>query len=113
MQITLTDNGSTRILALNGRLDATTCVQFEEACRLELNSAATNILVSLNAVEYMSSAGLRAILAMEKLSRQLCKPLLFYSMQPMVTDLFRVSGFDRILRTFPTQEAALANLETL
>ena len=111
MQISLADHGSTRLLALNGRLDATTCVQFEEACRQEMNSAATSLLVILNELEYMSSAGLRAILAMEKLSRQIHTPLLFCAMQPMVQDLFRVSGFDRILRTFPTQEAALATLE--
>lgn len=112
MQIIPTDHNSSRVLALNGRLDATTCAQFEDVCRLELNSAATGILVNLNDVEYMSSAGLRTILAMEKLSRLLNKPLLFCSMQPMVRDLFRVSGFDRILRTFPTPEDALANLET-
>ena len=112
MQIIPTDHPNARILALSGRLDATTCALFEDACRQELNGTATNILIDLNALEYMSSAGLRAILAMEKLSRQLKKTLLFCAMQPMVTDLFRVSGFDRILRTFPSQESALATLET-
>lgn len=111
MQITPTDHENARILALSGRLDATTCALFEDACRQELNSDATNIVVNLSTVEYMSSAGLRAILAMEKLARQLNKTLLFCAMQPMVTDIFRVSGFDRILRTFPTQETALNHLE--
>ena len=111
MHIIPADHGSTRVLALDGRLDATTCNQFEEVCRQELQSAATSILVDLSTLEYMSSAGLRAILSMEKLSRHLGKPLLFCAMQPMVADLFRVSGFDRILRTFSTQEDALTTLE--
>lgn len=112
MQIISSDYSAARILTLSGRLDTTTCTLFEEACRLELNGPATHIVVDLSAVEYMSSAGLRSILAMEKLARQLSKTLLFSAMQPMVTDIFRISGFDRILRTFATQEAALATLTT-
>lgn len=111
MQITPSDHGDTRILALNGRLDATSCTLFEEACRQELNGTQSNIIIHLGALEYMSSAGLRAILAMEKLARQLGKTLLFCAMQPMVADIFRVSGFDRILHIAPTQETALATLE--
>ena len=69
MQVVTSEQGCVGIIALTGRIDATTASSFETSCRELLDSGAKKVVVDLGGVEYISSAGLRGILTMVKASK--------------------------------------------
>ena len=57
MQVVTSEQGCVSIIALTGRIDATTANVFETSCRELLDSGAKRVVVDLGGVEYISSAG--------------------------------------------------------
>ncbi|MGX8718065.1 MAG: STAS domain-containing protein [Desulfovibrio sp.] len=110
MQIETTIRDGVSVTAISGRMDATTVSQFSEECKKLLESGAGRFIIDLGGLEYISSAGLRGILTMGKACRAKGAALAFCSMQSMVADMFKLSGFTSILNVFPTLEDALAGL---
>ena len=79
MQVVTSEQGCVGIIALTGRIDATTASSFETSCRELLDSGAKKVVVDLGGVEYISSAGLRVILTMVKASKAAAATLAFCS----------------------------------
>lgn len=107
MNINVTEQNKICILELNGRMDATTVSSFEDVCKENLEKGFEKILVDMSALEYISSAGLRGILLMEKTSKAKQVPLVFYGLQSMVYEVFKISSFLSILKICTTKEEAL------
>lgn len=106
---TVETNGVTVIKPV-GNMDATTTTIFVTACQDCLAKKSTKILVDLAGVEYMSSAGLRGILTVLKASRGQSVPVAVCSLQPMVAEVFKISGFSSMMPIHDTPEAALTAL---
>lgn len=107
MNITVSEQDTVCILALNGRMDATTVALFEERCKEQLEKGFSKVLVDMTELEYISSAGLRGILMMEKTSKIKKASLVFFGLQAMVYDVFKISSFLSILKICQTKEEAL------
>ncbi len=110
MQVAASEQNGITVLALSGRMDATTAGVFGDACRAALDGGARRIVVDLSGIEYISSAGLRVILTMLKAARALRGTLAFCGMQPMVSEVFKISGFSSMLPIYATAADALAAL---
>ncbi len=110
MEITATQDNECTILALSGRMDATTTVEFDNAAQAVLKEGHTHILVDMKDLVYMSSAGLRSLLSLAKMAKAGQGRLCFCRLQPMVAEVFRISGFDRMLSVHADREAGLAAL---
>ncbi|WP_294509515.1 STAS domain-containing protein [uncultured Bilophila sp.] len=110
MQAVISEQGCVSILALSGRMDATTASVFDEACRSLLDGGAKKIVVDLAGIEYISSAGLRVILTMVKASKGAVATLAFCSMQSMVAEVFKISGFSSMLPIYATRDEAVSAL---
>lgn len=90
-------NGFTT-LAINGRLDAMTAPAAEATINKTIESGTSNLLMNLSGLDYVSSAGLRILLATaKKLSRQNGK-IVLCGLQDTVREVFTISGF---LSIFP------------
>ena len=110
MQIdTLIQDGVT-VMKVSGRMDATTVAAFNEECQKQLSSGSGHFIVDLGGLEYISSAGLRGILSMGKACKAAKAALAFCSMQAMVADMFKLSGFTSILTVYATLDEALAGM---
>ena len=107
MQVVTSEQGCVGIIALTGRIDATTASSFETSCRELLDSGAKKVVVDLGGVEYISSAGLRVILTMVKAA---AATLAFCSMQSMVAEVFKISGFSSMLPIYATRDEAVSAL---
>lgn len=83
---------------------------FETSCRELLDSGAKKVVVDLGGVEYISSAGLRVILTMVKASKAAAATLAFCSMQSMVAEVFKISGFSSMLPIYATRDEAVSAL---
>jgi anti-sigma B factor antagonist len=96
------------ILGISGRLDAKSSKTVESALNNLINGGRTKIVVDLASVEYISSVGLRVLLASLKKMRQTQGLLILSFMQPFVKDVFKVAGFDRLFTVCATPEEALS-----
>ena len=110
MQINTTIQDGVSVTRISGRMDATTVAEFNEECQNLLKSGSGRIIIDLAGLEYISSAGLRGILTMGKACKAAETALAFCSMQNMVADMFKLSGFTSILKVYPTLDEALAGM---
>ena len=95
MNIVKTNEGTKLILALEGRLDTTTAPQLEA----EVKSALTNVtelVLDFSQLEYLSSAGLRVILAAQKIMNKQGK-MVIHHVNETIQEVFEVTGFSDIL----------------
>ncbi len=95
MTITKEINGSELNIALEGRLDTTTAPMLEE----ELNAAIDGITVlvfDFAKLEYISSAGLRILLAMQKKMNKQGK-MIIRNVCEDIMEVFEITGFGDIL----------------
>jgi len=99
------------IVRLSGRLDSTTSLAFEKSLLELLANTGARLLLDLTQLDYISSAGLRVVLVAAKRSKQAQGHLVLFGLQPMVREVFEISGFLKILRTTSSLEQALATLD--
>ena len=112
MEIRATEQDGIDILALAGRMDATTTPEFESAARALLAQGKNRVIVDMADLEYISSAGLRGILGLVKSIKAASGRLAFCSLQPMAAEVFRISGFNAMLTVCGCREVALRALRS-
>jgi anti-sigma B factor antagonist len=102
--------GGVQVVEVSGSVDAGTAERFEE--NLLPLAGGEHALVALDMAElaYLSSAGLRILLAAQKAARQEGGEVVLVAMRPAVEEVFSMVGFDALFRSFPTLEQALAAL---
>lgn len=88
-------SGTTLAVALEGRLDTTTSPKLEEDLRSSIEGVAS-LEFDLEKLEYISSAGLRVLLAMQKIMNKQGRMLL-RNVNESVMEVFEVTGFADIL----------------
>ena len=110
MQIDVNKQEGVTILKVSGRMDATTVTEFTEECQKQIKDGSGRFIVDLAGLEYISSAGLRGILTIGKTCKAAKAALAFCSMQAMVADMFKLSGFTAILSVYATLDEALAGM---
>ncbi len=88
-------DGDTLTVVLEGRMDATGTRQVEQKL-MSLLEDGTHLMVDFAKVDYMSSAGLRALHSMQKVVSRKGGMKLLHVHGP-VRDVFQMTGFDRIL----------------
>jgi anti-sigma B factor antagonist len=97
------------ILSVTGSVDALTAGDLTNVMLDNLKGKHNNLVVDLGGVEFMSSAGLRAIMIGLKESRQHGGDLRLADAQPGVEKILKMSGFTNILKTFPSVEEAISS----
>ena len=95
MTIQKTLNGSTLTLALEGRLDTTTAPQLEAELKASLDGI-TELNLDFEKLEYLSSAGLRVLLAAQKVMNRQGKMVIRH-VNGTIQEVFEVTGFIDIL----------------
>ena len=96
MEIKVIDEGQPYVLALEGRLDTNTSPQLEDFVGGLYDKGVTDIAVDMKACGFVSSAGLRVIVAMQKRAAA-GGSLVFRGVVPEVMEVFEMTGFDKIL----------------
>ena len=96
------------VIALEGRVDANTMRRFERAIEVVRKACDLAMILDCRNLDYISSAGLRVVLALAKSLRQQGAELGICSVTDEVRRVFSVSGFDQIIPVRDTQAEALA-----
>ena len=95
MTITRTKNETSLTLALEGRLDTTTAPQLEAELK-ECLAGVTSLTLDMQQLAYLSSAGLRVILAAQKQMNKQGK-MVIKNVCDTSMEVFEVTGFTDIL----------------
>jgi len=95
MNISKNIDGTTMNIALEGRLDTTTSPRLEEEVRADIGGI-TELNFDLAALEYISSAGLRVLLAAQKIMNAQ-GAMTVKNVSPEIMEIFEVTGFSEIL----------------
>lgn len=83
------------LISLEGRLDTTTAPEFERKLTSSLEGK-TSLVLDLAKLEYISSAGLRVLLAAQKtMNKQ--GSMILRNVSDEVKEIFEVTGFSDIL----------------
>lgn len=96
MEITVSANENATTLAVVGSIDTNTAPQLEAAVGSALE-ASENIVFDLAELEYISSAGLRVVLATQKTVAKTAGSFVLRNMQPSVKEVFDITGLSSVL----------------
>ena len=88
-------NGTQLNVKVEGRLDTTTAPQLEESLK-ESFEGVTKLVLDFSALEYLSSAGLRVILAAQKVMNKQGE-MVIQHVNETINEIFEVTGFIDIL----------------
>ncbi len=109
MEIKTTETGDVNVIEVTGHLDTNTSPDAESTINALIDSGARKVLINLSALEYISSAGLRVLLATAKKLKASGGDLKICSLNDTVQEVFDISGFSSILAISKDQEEALAS----
>lgn len=96
MEITVSANENATTIAVAGNIDTNTAPQLESAVNTALE-ASDNIVFDLAETEYISSAGLRVVLATQKAIAKTAGTFVLRNMQPGVKEVFDITGLSAVL----------------
>lgn len=95
MNINKTLTNSELTIALDGRLDTTTAPLLEEELKQNI-SGVTKLIFDFEKLEYLSSAGLRVLLATQKVMNKQGE-MVICNVNDVISEVFEVTGFSDIL----------------
>jgi anti-anti-sigma factor len=90
-------NGDTITAKIEGKLDRTSSPEFEKKMGEVLTDDVRNIIIDLSSCIYISSAGLRVILALEKKMSKVGGKLSIKNVPELIMEVFTETGLDEIL----------------
>ena len=107
MEITVRDEGDTKVVKLDGKLDTNTTPLAESEINALLEGGTEKLLVNFERISYISSSGLRLLLATAKILKGRGGELTVCSLNEMATEVFEISGFSSIINVFASEQDAL------
>ena len=107
MQVTSEQIGAVTVARLSGDLDTGTSSAAGDALTALLDDGAQTLLVNLEDVGFVSSAGLRVLLAAAK---RLSTKLRVCGLNETVQEVFDISGFCTILSVVDSEKEAIEGL---
>ncbi len=99
-----------QILRPAGRLDSASSPVLEREATELIDGGGRRLLIDFEGLDYISSAGLRAALAVAKRMNAAGGKLALCSLRPQVAEVFEISGVDAIIDIHASPESATAHL---
>lgn len=107
MEIKQEPRGGLTVMGLSGKLDTVSSPAVQSALLAALEAADRGVVIDMSEVAYVSSAGLRVMLIGGKTAKAKAKAFRLAGLKPAVAEVFKMSGFDRLLEIHPDADAAV------
>ena len=95
------------LFRLKGHLDAQTVGELEQRFEEQVRGSRVRWIVDLSGLEYISSAGLGSFVGALSELRAQEGDIFFIGLTPKMEKIFKVLGFTRIFRIFPSEGEAV------
>jgi len=100
-------NSDVEIVALSGRFDMDAAEVATPMLLRAITQSASGVLVDLAAVDFISSPGLRALIATSKAAKSDGKKTALIHVQPEVYKIFKVAALDPVFSFFEDEAQAI------
>lgn len=98
------------VVSIKGRMDSISSPEFEKELSELMAEGQINLIIDFGELDYISSAGLRSILAVAKKLENKEGKLLLSALKGMVKEVFEITGFTAIIPVYESVESALAHI---
>ena len=112
MEINVEKKGDVTLIFIAGKLDTTTATELETRLNQAIEQGISNAVISLKELVYISSAGLRVVLAFAKKLHSDNSKLYFAELDGNVKGVFEISGFYSLFKVYETIEEAVSMIES-
>ncbi len=109
MEITVRESSGISIIDLKGSLDTGTAPVLNDKLDELTGRGVSKILIVLAGVDFVSSAGLRVLLATTKRLRKTGGDLRLCGLNETVQEVFEISGFDSLMKVFGVEAEAMSD----
>ena len=107
MEISVKTVDEIKVLEFKGKLDSQTFPDAQDQLSELIDKGEMKILVNLEKLDYISSAGLRVLLIAAKQLKLYGGEIRICSLNDVVTEVFNISGFVTIFKVFGSESEAL------
>ena len=97
------------VMKVRGRVDSETAPELDDALEKLLQQNRNKIVLDLQGVDYLSSAGLRAIVKAYQAAKKSGGDLRLASVPTPVEMILRTVGMMQMLQMYPTEQEAMAS----
>jgi len=104
-------DGSVLTVKVYGRVDGANANDFQNKIKSTFNEEDTVVMLDMEKLSYISSAGLRVVLMIAKVLEQQQANFAVYSLSDSIRDVFEISGFDKVINVHESREKALASID--
>ncbi len=109
MDIAVSELRRVTMIEIRGRVDSTNATKLGDSLSEQIDAGRNQIVLDLSNVEYMSSAGLREIVAALKKVKKNNGDLRLANLSPRVKEVLDLAGLDTIFQIYPTQVEAVGS----
>ena len=112
MEITQSKKGDVLVFEIAGRLDAVTAAEAETVLLDLPEEDSIALLINLEKLEYVSSAGLRVLLMVAKKIQAVGGKVVLSNLSELVKEVFDISGFSSIFIIVENENDGLTELQS-
>ena len=109
MEIVEARSNGTVIVGVKGRIDASNAGELEGKLVGLIGGGEKRLLLDMGELDYISSAGLRALLVAAK--RLGSQKLALASLKDQIREVLDIAGFSSLFQIYPSRDRALASLQ--
>ena len=109
MELKVENIGEVTVARIEGNLDTQTSTEAQEKLSSLIDDGTKKMLIDFEGLAYISSAGLRVLLATGKQLKGVGGDLRISSLNDVAKEVFEISGFIDILNVFDDRSAAIQN----
>ena len=109
MKITVTQAGHMTVVVPNGDLDAASAAEMKQTLKKLIDAGKTCLIVDLDGVAYLDSAGLGELVSAMKRARQAGGDLRLCALREEVRRIFEMTHLNAEIAVFPTRKNAVAS----
>ncbi len=109
MDISTTSYKRCELVKVAGRIDSASAPRFEEALQEVLERKRYNIVLDLSGLEYISSAGLRAMVSTQKVCKEHGGQLVLAAVPKAIQEVLDLTGLDALFTAYPDTVSAVGS----
>jgi len=111
MEITTKAFKQCQLLEVEGRVDSATAPQFGQKLDGLIADGVFKLVIDMSKLEYMSSAGFRALLAAQRQCKRYARgEVLLASVPDRIREALELAGFTELFRVFPSSLDAVGSI---
>jgi anti-sigma B factor antagonist len=108
LKVEARSEGKYRVVRLGGQLTEAECGEFVEIMKRELSSGASRVILDLDNLLYISSAGLGALVSVHQAFMDARSRLILAGTNPKVRKLLTLTSLDKLIQSTDSVGEALA-----